>query len=409
MPFELFVALRYLLTRRKHSFISVISLFSVAGVALGVAALIIVLGVMNGFSTNLRDKILGINAHIIVSNASGPFSSYTQKAGQAESIPEVVGAMPFIYSEVMLSTPRGVKGAALRGIEPQKAPHVLTLSEDMTQGSLDSLQDDSALPGLVIGSGMAGQLGVSTGQTVNMLSPSGTKSAAGFTPRVKTFQIVGIFDTGMYEYDSSLAYTSIGAAQQILGFEEDLASGLEVRLQNVYAAEEVADRLREKLRGFPFVVQTWMDMNQSLFSALKLEKTAMGVILIMIVLVGSFSIITTLIMLVMEKKQDIAVLMSMGAKPKTIRNIFMWQGSIIGLVGTFLGFLFGISASLLLKRYQFIKLPPDVYYMDHLPVLLEPVDLSIIAVAAMLLCFCATLYPARQAAQIQPTDVLRYE
>jgi lipoprotein-releasing system permease protein len=317
--------------------------------------------------------------------------------------------MPFIYSEVMLSTPRGVKGAALRGIEPQKAPQVLTLSEDMTQGSLTALQGDSALPGLVIGSGMAGQLGVSTGQIVNMLSPSGSKSAAGFTPRVKTFQIVGIFDTGMYEYDSSLAYTSIGAAQQILGFEGDLASGLEIRLQNVYAAEEVADQLREELQGFPFVVQTWMDMNQSLFSALKLEKTAMGVILIMIVLVGSFSIITTLIMLVMEKKQDIAVLMSMGAKPKTIRNIFMWQGSIIGLVGTLLGFLFGISASLLLKRYQFIKLPPDVYYMDHLPVLLEPLDLSIIAVAAMLLCFCATLYPARQAAQIQPTDVLRYE
>ena len=409
MPFELFVALRYLLTRRKHSFISIISLFSVAGVALGVAALIIVLGVMNGFSTNLRDKILGINAHLIVSNVNGPFTDYAVKAEQAEALPGVVGAMPFIYSEVMLSTPDGVKGAALRGIEAQKAVHVLTLSQDMTQGTLQSLADASQLPGLVIGTGMARQLGVGMGQTVNMLSPSGTKSAAGFSPRIKTFQIVGIFDTGMYEYDSSLAYTSLAAAQDVLGFEQDLASGLEVRLHDVYAAEDVADQLRQSLSGFPFYVQTWMDMNQSLFSALKLEKTAMGVILVMIVLVGSFSIITTLIMLVMEKKQDIAVLMSMGARPQTIRNIFMCQGSIIGLVGTCLGFVFGISASLLLKHYQFIKLPADVYYMDHLPILLEPLDLSIIAVAAMALCFCATLYPARQASQIQPTDVLRYE
>ncbi len=409
MPFELFVALRYLLTKRKHSFISVISLFSVAGVALGVAALIIVLGVMNGFSTNLRDKILGINAHLIVSNVNGPFSGYAQKASRAETISGVTGAMPFVYSEVMLSTPNGVKGAALRGIDPHKAGQVLSLSQDMTQGTLQDLDNGTQLPGLVIGTGMAGQLGAAVGETVNMLSPSGTKSAAGFSPRIKTFQIVGIFDTGMYEYDSSLAYTSLKAAQDVLGFEQDLASGLEIRLQNVYAAEEVADKLRIALQGFPFYVQTWMDMNQSLFSALKLEKTAMGVILIMIVLVGSFSIITTLIMLVMEKKQDIAVLMSMGAKPTTIRNIFMWQGSIIGFVGTCLGFVFGISASLLLKHYQFIKLPADVYYMDHLPILLEPLDLSVIAVAAMALCFCATLYPARQAAQIQPTDVLRYE
>lgn len=409
MPFELFVALRYLLTRRKHSFISVISLFSVAGVALGVAALIIVLGVMNGFSTNLRDKILGINAHLIVSNVNGPFSGYAQKASQAETIPGVLGAMPFVYSEVMLSTPSGVKGAALRGIDPHKAGQVLSLSQDMAQGTLQDLGNDTQLPGLVIGTGMARQLGAAIGETVNMLSPSGTKSAAGFSPRIKTFHIVGIFDTGMYEYDSSLAYTSLKAAQDVLGFEQDLASGLEIRLQNVYAAEEIADQLRSALKGFPFYVQTWMEMNQSLFSALKLEKTAMGVILIMIVLVGSFSIITTLIMLVMEKKQDIAVLMSMGTKPTTIRNIFMWQGSIIGLVGTCLGFVFGISASLLLKHYRFIKLPADVYYMDHLPILLEPLDLSIIAVAAMALCFCATLYPARQAAQIQPTDVLRYE
>lgn len=408
MRFEFFIALRYLLARRKQSFISVISLISVLGVGLGVAALIVVLGVMNGFSSELRDKILGVNAHLIVSSVQGAFKDYEPIAQKVDNVQGVTGVMPFIYSEVMLSTGQGVKGAALRGIDPQKAEQVLNLAQDLTHGTLQDLQKNADPPGVIIGQELASRLGLSPGQKVNLLSPSGKKSAAGFSPEIEVFEVVGIFDTGMYEYDSSLAYISLGAAQKLLGFKGDLVSGLEVRLERVYAAKQTGKLVEQKLGGYPFHVQDWMDMNASLFSALKLEKTAMGVILVMIVLVGSFSIITTLIMLVMEKTHDIAILISMGARSKNIRNIFMLQGIIIGAVGTALGYSLGLGISFLLKKYQFIQLPGDVYYMEYLPVQLEWLDLGLIGFCALLLCFLATLYPARQASRLQPAEALRY-
>lgn len=409
MPFELYIALRYLLTRRKNSFISAISLISVIGVALGVSALIVVLGVMTGFSNNLRDKILGVNAHMVVNLAQGPFSQHKQYSQELKKIPQIKGVMPFIYTEVMLSTRNGVKGAALRGIEPETAAKVLTLKEDMVDGTLEEIADKDSPPGIIIGNALASTLGVSKGDTLNMLTPSGRKSSMGFVPEIKVFQVAGIFDTGMYEYDSSLAYVSLSSAQQILGFERDLITGLEIRLEDAFAAGEVKEKVQRKLGNYPFVIRTWMEMNQSLFSALKLEKTAMGVILVMIVLVGSFSIITTLIMLVMEKRQDIAVLMSMGALPKNISRIFIWQGLMIGFLGTFCGYLFGLGLSLLLRKYEFIRLPEDVYYMDHLPIDLNVLDLSLIGLVAMALCFLATIYPARQAAGLNPANILRYE
>jgi lipoprotein-releasing system permease protein len=409
MRFELFIALRYLLSRRKHSFISAISLISVAGVALGVAALIIVLGVMNGFSQNLRDKILGVNAHLLVTSYQGPFSRSRSIEDKLNGVSGVKAIMPFIYSEVMLSTPQGVKGSVLRGIDPDRAQHVLSLSQDLVKGDLASLQADKGPPGIVVGRALSRRLGLQLGERLNMLSPSGKKSAAGFTPEIKTFQVAGIFDTGMYEYDSSLVYVSIDSAQDILGFSKELITGFEVRLADIYAAREVAERIEKTLGRFPFSVQTWMEMNRSLFSALKLEKTAMAVILVMIVLVGSFSIVTTLIMLVMEKKHAIAILMSMGATPRNIKRIFIYQGSLIGVIGTFLGYSLGLGLSLLLERYHFIKLPSEVYYLDHLPIQLETPDLLFIGLAAMGLCFLATLYPAGQAAKLHPAEVLRYE
>ncbi len=409
MSFELSIALRYLVTRRKHSFISIISCFSILGVAIGVAALIVVLGVMNGFSSSLRDKILGVNADLVVNSIRGGLRDHEPAQDTIAAIPGVSGVMPFVYSEVMLSTPHGVKGAGLRGIDPAAARTVISLEEDMFRGSLRNLAEDREPPGIIIGKSLARLLGVTVGDSLNMLSPSGQKSAAGFTPKIKIFQVAGLFDTGMYEYDSSLAYVNLQAARDILGFEDDLVSGLEVKLEDVYAARRIGQRVEAALGQSPYVVQTWIEMNKSLFSALKLEKNAMGVILVMIVLVGSFSIITTLIMLVMEKKQDIAVLMAMGARPGSIRRIFMWQGVSIGIVGTTLGFGLGLLVCFLLEKYQFIKLPGDVYPMDHLVVLLETLDLLIIGVSAMLLCFLATLYPASQAARIEPAEVLRYE
>jgi lipoprotein-releasing system permease protein len=387
----------------------VISLFSILGVGLGVAALIVVIGVMNGFSSDLKDKILGVNAHIIVTSLAGGIEDHKVNAQLARGVDGVEGVMPFVYSEVMLSSRTGVKGAALRGIDPESADNVLALSDDLIEGSDSDLAQGDGPPGIIIGEELAMRLGLFRLATVNLLSPAGQRTAAGFTPKIKPFRVVGIFDTGMYEFDSSLAYVSLEAAQELMGFKSDLVSGLEIRVADVDKADEIAPKVSETLGGHPFYARSWMQMNENLFAALELEKTAMFVILVMIVLVGSFSIVTSLIMLVKEKTKDIAILMSMGAQEKNIRNIFMLQGTVIGLIGTALGYGVGLLACWLLEKYQFIKLPRDVYALDHLPVLLEWPDLTIIGLAAFALCFSATIYPARQASKLEPAEALRYE
>ncbi len=409
MRFELFVAFRYLLALRKQAFISVISLFAVLGVSLGVASLIVVIGVMNGFSHDLRDKIVGINAHIIVSSFASPLKEYREIADKALKVPGVAGVTPFVYSEVMLSTPRGVKGLVLRGIDPDTAANVLSLGKDMKEGSLAALANTGSLPGILVGAELAQRLGLFVGAQVNLLSPAGKKTSAGFAPTVKIFKVVGIFRTGMYEYDSSLGYVSIASAQKMLGFNSDLVSGLEIRLDDIDAAEPITKTLRKELSDHSLYVRNWMEMNTNLFAAMKLEKTAMFIILVMIVLVGSFSIVTTLVMLVMKKRRDISILMSLGATKERIQRIFLLQGTIIGGAGTFLGYGIGIPLSLLLKKYQFIQLPKNVYPVDTLPVLLDPMDMVLIGVCAFLLCFLTTLYPARKASQLDPVEALRYE
>ncbi len=409
MNFEFFVAMRYLRAKRKQAFISVISLVSIMGVALGVASLIIVLGVMNGFSENLRDKILGMNAHVVVGDYTGGISEYVELAEELNSLPGVSGSSPFIYTEVMLSSPGGVKGVVLRGIDPAKASGVMSLDQEMTAGRVADLETENDFPGIIIGQELASRISVGVGDTVNILTPSGGRSSAGFTPWISVFEVRGVFKSGMYEYDSSFGYTTINAAQSILGFREDMVTGIEVRVHNVDRAHIVSRTVDDFLSGYPYYVRNWMEMNQNLFAALKLEKIAMGVILAMIILVGSFSIITALVMLVMEKTRDIAILMSMGATRSLIRRIFTLLGMLIGAVGTILGFIFGLGISHLLKKYQFIRLPADVYYLDHLPVLHQTQDLVIIGLAAMFLCFLATIYPSRKASNLNPADALRYE
>jgi len=409
MKFELFIALRYLLARRKQAFISVISLISILGVALGVASLIVVMGVMNGFTEDLKDKILGINAHILVHASGSSMQNYREISAKMLTVPGVVGATPFIYSEMMLSAGGGVKGVVLRGIDPATAGEVLVLPRDMIAGRIADLDPVSDSPGVIIGKELAERLLVGVGDRVNLLSPAGKHSASGFSPKVKGFTVVGLFKTGMYEYDTTLAYVSLRSAQELLGFRGDAVSGIEARVSDVYDVARIASDITRKLGSDFYRTRNWMEMNGNLFAALKLEKTAMFVILIMIILVGSFSIITTLVMLVMEKTRDIAILMSMGATSASIRNIFMYQGAIIGTVGSTLGFSLGFFLSWLIKKYQFIKLPSDVYPMDHLPIRLDSLDMLLIAVCALGLCFLATLYPARQAARLRPAEALRYE
>jgi lipoprotein-releasing system permease protein len=411
MSFESFVALRYLLARRGQAFISVISVISILGVALGVAALIVVLGVMNGMSTDMRDKILGVNAHLVVASAEAKIPDYQALGAKVAEVEGVTGVTPFVYYEVMLSTRHGVKGAVLRGIDPDSARDVLTLSRDLNQGSLEDLRLGArpGPPGIIIGSELAARLSVRKGSLVNMLSPAGKRTAAGFTPTVKVFRVAGVFKTGMYEYDSSLAYVDIPAAQDLLGLKDDVVSGLELRVSDVDRATEIGKGVREVVGGYPFYVRSWQEMNANLFAALKLEKVGMFVILVMIVLVGSFSIVTTLVMLVMEKTRDIAILMSMGATRESIRRIFTMQGMIIGVAGTVLGYALGLTLCWLLQKYQFIELPKGIYSMDHLPVLLDWLDMTLIGVSALTLCFLATIYPARQAARLVPAEALRYE
>lgn len=409
MSFEFFVARRYLFSHRKQAFIYVISLMSIIGVALGVAALVVVLGVYNGLTTDMRDKILGANAHgIVLSYIPDAFGKNPGLRDEILRTPGVTGATPFIYTEVMLSSGDGVKGLMLRGVDPRTAPGVLSMLKAIKKGSINGLETGDGTPGIIIGEELAKHIGLGMGSRVNLLSPSGEKTTAGFQPRIRPFEVAGIFKTGMYEYDSSLAFVILDAARELLGLDPGFLSGIEITVDDVYRADEITKELTDNI-GNPFYARSWMDMNANLFAALKLEKIGMFILLIMVVLIGSFSIVATLVMLVMEKTRDIAVMMSMGATRKMIRRIFMYQGTIIGFVGTMLGYALGLTVGYLLKRYQFIKLPENVYTLDHLPIIITVPDVLIIGGAAMLLCFLSTLYPARQASRLKPADALRYE
>ena len=417
MRFTLFVALRYLISRRKQTFISLISVISMLGVALGVAALIIAIGIMNGFTKDLRDKILGVNSHGIIASLNGAVFNYQRLQEEVEKVPGVRGVTPFIYSEVMISNQSGAKGLVLRGVDPKNAREVLAVLENTSDEALAALDpQDASAPGIILGQELMEKLNLQAGSSrVNMLSPSGERTASGFQPSIRPFKVVGSFKTGMFEFYSSLGFIGLDAARDLLGLQPNMVSGLEVLVDDVYQADKIMENVMIHLRNWDEIgtrslyARNWMEMNVNLFAALKLEKLAMFVVLALIVLVASFSIITTLIMLVMEKTRDIAILMSMGATRKAIRRIFILQGMIIGGVGTVLGFGLGLSLSLALKHYKFIELPKQVYPMDTVPMLLSAPDLIVIAVGAMFLCFLATIYPAWKASGLELAEALRYE
>jgi lipoprotein-releasing system permease protein len=351
-----------------------------------------------------------VTAHAVLVSSGGNMTE-DQKA-LAESIravPGVSGATPFIYTELMLSTHSGVKGVILRGIEPQSAVHVLGALDKLTEGSVDDLAGQDGLPGIIVGQSLARKLGLFIGSRVNLLAPSGQTGATGFTPRVMAFRVAGIFAIGLLEYDSSMAFVSLDSARKLTGWPDNMITGMEIAVSDIYQAQQILERVVDALGAGKYHGQSWMSMNANLFAALKLEKAAMAIILTLVVLVGSFSIITALVMLVMEKTRDIAVMMSMGATRQSVKRIFIIQGIIIGLMGTALGNILGLSGCLLLKQYKFIELPRGVYSLDYLPVLLEWSDILFTGVCAMGLCFLATLYPAHQASKLEPVAALRQE
>ena len=414
MSYELFIGLRYLKAKRKQTFVSLITFISIAGVMVGVTALIVVIAVMNGFKEDLRDKILGVTSHVVISRFDGNISKYDEVRAKVEEVSGVNAATPFIYTQVMISSRKAISGAVLRGIEPKTASKVINLPKNLRAGSLEELEAEEkpegmrSTPGIILGNELARNIGVSRGEPVTVISPLGRLTPLGRVPRSQTFRVAGIFDSGMYEYDSTIAYVSLWAAQRFLGIG-DRVTGIEVRVDDIYEADRVAKAIGKALDGYPYWSRDWMRMNKNLFSALKLEKIVMFIILTLIILVAAFNIVGTLIMVVIEKTRDIAILKSMGATRSSIMKIFMIEGAVIGLVGTLLGLLGGYTLCKLLATYKFIELPSDVYYISTLPVQMNPFDVALIALAAIVITLAASVYPAWQASRFDPAEAIRYE
>jgi len=394
MRYELAVSLRYLLAKRKEKFISIISLISIFGVAVGVCALIVVIGVMAGFDNDLRDKIVGTNSHLVIEKDGG-IEDAQAVIKDIKAIPHVVTASPFLDGQAFIRFKDEIHNVMIKGVVPEEEVRVTRVGEYITQGSIDNLRDG----GIIIGSEMASRFNLRLGDQVLVSSP--------MAAAVKDFKVAGIFNSGMYDYDLNLAFVDLKQAQELFG-AEGMAGGIGVKIDDVYLARDLRTTIQKRL-GFPFWVRTWMDLNKNLFSALKLEKLAMFIILALIVVVACFNIVSTLIMVVMEKTKDIGILKSIGATNRSIMAIFTLEGFLVGAIGTLLGVAGGLGLSYLLEKYQFIQLPRDIYYIDRFPVDVQFGDTAVIVAAALFISLLSCIYPAWQASRLNPVDALRYE
>jgi lipoprotein-releasing system permease protein len=423
LPYEIFVGLRYLRAKRRNRTISLNTVVSIAGITLGVAALIGTVGIMTGFKEDIQAKILGTTAHIIVQDRiKESMSDYDPVTKQVATVPGVVAATPFVLKQVLLTTQTGVQGIVIRGIDPQREGTVTELAKNLSTGQLADLSrpvkvkqspiDDptspaveTEKPGIILGKELALRLGVFVGDTVNVVSPVGPISAIGMVPKIRTFALVALFQSGMYEYDSSLAYIDLAEAQKFFNMGQTV-TGIEIKVTDVFRAAETARSVEQSL-GFAYGARDWMQMNRNLFSALKLEKTMMFLLLVLITIVASFNIISTLTMIVTEKQKEIAILKAMGATRKSIRRIFMLNGLIIGLSGTAIGIPLGYAFLWLIQTFW--TLDPTVYYISRIPVHVQAMDVLLVAGSAIVISFAATVYPSLQAAKLEPVAALRYE
>src|SRR3954464_12523751 len=404
LPFELHVALRYLLAKRKQAFISVISFISTLGVTVGVMALVIALALMTGLQQELSDRILGSNPHIYVWNTKG-IDDYHAEAARLRTVPHVIGAAPAIQGQGLLSA-GSTEPVQIKGIDPSLEQQVTNLKASITSGSLEALTaPDAELPGILLGKELAAKLGVATGDSVS-LTMGATLTPAGLLPRTRRLRVVGLFSLGLIEFDSTFGYVSLDVAMRLLG--KDRVDLIQLRVDDIFAAPRIALSVSNRL-GPEYVTQDWADMNKSLFSALGLEKMAISLTIGLIVMVAALNIVASLILLVMEKHRDIAILKTMGASAKSVTTIFMMQGLIIGCVGTAVGASAGYALSAVLTKYKLVKVPADVYQMSYMPFRVLPLDFALVVTGAILVCFIATLYPSRQAAKLDPVQALRYE
>jgi lipoprotein-releasing system permease protein len=419
------VGLRYLRAKRRQRTISLNTFISITGITLGVAALIGTLGIMTGFKEDLQTKILGTTAHVIVQErGTNDMKGYADLVQQIEAIPDVVAAAPFIFKQVLVTSKTAVQGIILRGIQPSQETQVTDLQANMKFGDLADLthplnpptplhsgQDDPTpsaslnRPGIILGKELAFRLGVFIGDTINVVSPVGPMTSLTMTPKIRPYTVVGVFESGMFEYDSSLSYISLEEAQKFFNLGETV-TGIQVKVKDVFLAQEIAHRLEATL-GTTFMARDWMQLNRNLFSALKLEKTMMFLLLVLITLVASFNIVGTLTMIVNEKQREIAILKAMGATPGAIMRIFMLNGLVIGIVGTGIGVPLGYTFLWLIQNYW--TFDASVYYISRIPVHILPLDVMLVATSAVLISFAATFYPSWQAAKLDPVSALRYE
>jgi lipoprotein-releasing system permease protein len=352
-------------------------------------------------------KILGVNSHVLVLNYGGAFKDYEKVGKKVEEVEDVLASTPFIYSQGMINSSGNVSMAVIRGLDPRSVVNVLDIESMIKTGTLASI-DGSAdgLPGIIIGNELSRKVKAHPGDTLIVVSPEGESTPSGRVPKTKKYRVAAIFDSGMYDYDSSMAFISLKESQDLLELG-DRVTGLEIKVRDVYKADAVAQAIQEKL-GYPYWTRDWKLTNRNLFAMLSLQKTTLFVILSMIVLVGALSIIGTLVMVVMEKKKDIAILRAMGTSARSIMSIFILQGVFVGIVGTLSGLLSGLGICFLLEKYQFITLPADVYYISALSVQIEFVDIFFVALSALIICFFASLYPSWRASRLNPVDAIRY-
>jgi lipoprotein-releasing system permease protein len=415
MRYELFIGLRYLQARRRETFISLITVISVLGVMIGVMTLNVVMAVMSGFEETLRDRLLGINAHIAIIRSGEPMRDYEKLLQQVSKENGVVAATPTIYGQVMLTAGSRVSGVVVRGIDPDRVNRVVNVQSFLREGNLSGLNTQHPirvedrtvlLPGIILGERLANQLGVFPGSAVQVVSPLGSPTAIGVIPKMRRFFVAGILKTGMSEIDSTLVFMGLGEAQKFFELG-DAVTNIELRIRNVDQSRQVADEIQRRL-GFPYFAEDWTRLWPNLFSALKLEKTVYFLVLLLMVLIGAFNIVSTLVMVVMEKKKDIAILRSMGASQQSIRRIFLLKGCIIGFLGTILGDILGLLVCLLISQYQF-DLPDGVFLIKTVPVRMYPLNLVLVTFASFVVCLIASIYPARQAAKLDPVEIIRYE